>query len=537
MNKNNDATPKNKGAPLTKSNTLKIVGLPSEKNKSVVEAQNLNINSEKKLVHIKKKPNLKKANNKIIGFITDCVEKIKDEKNNEAHITPHLAEIVEKQRFLKERKKTVKKEVHINLNNIEREFSKKSTKPDKIKKKNMSCRCQIHIKNYKNTNNSTADNNSNNEVQNLKSHRKIEKIGTKTKIFHRINTSKLAKEKEKEIVYNISSSLIALYRPKTKKEKSHFGNNTNISDKNNTSNEANKSNNLNNKIKEPENIKYASISNKENNILKNTKIKTFKRTSKEDHFLSSFLYDSPQLKRPSKLKKFSTFIKSNHKNKARKSKVKRNSSPNNKNDSNFHLGNESLISNKRNMSNYHSNILDEADGKRRKSNIQKFKEWTNDLKNREDLTKREYEHIEKELIHSLIGYEKTKLEEEMKKIENTETTDLVKRLPTMKNRKFIKQSFSKQFDEGTLININLTDLNLNDKIDKEKFRILQHTGYVYDSLDDEEVEDAIDINIYYISPDSLFIYFFDSIIAISSFYIIFYLPIYLAQQYYLLLNL
>jgi hypothetical protein len=317
-----------------------------------------------------------------------------------------------------------------------------------------------------------------------------------------------------------------------------FANNTNISKTNNAlieTNISNSLNNLKNKAKEQEKFKHSSIStlSKETNILKKLRFKyNNKRASSDEAFLSSFLNDSPKSKRPSKLKKFATFIKSNNKNKAKKAKNnKRNSTPSNRNDSLYHLGNDSLISNKKNFSNYHSNILEETDGKKRKSNIQTFKEWTKDLKNREDLTKREYEHIEKDLIQSLIGYEKTKLEAEMKKIESTETTDLVKRLPTMKNRKFTRQSFCKQkFEEGTLININLTDLNLNDKIDKEKFRILQHTGYVYDSLDDEEVEDAIDINNYYISPDSIFLYIFDSFIAISSFYIIFYLPLYLAQD-------
>jgi len=526
MNKNNDVASINKGKQLNKSNTLKLGDSPSNKNGSVVETQNLNLNSEKKLVYIKRKSNLKKANNKIINFITDCMEKIKDDKNNDAHITHHLAEIIGKKRLLKERKRTVKKEVHINLNNIERVSSKKSLKPDKVKKKYMSCRNQIYIKNIKNANNSNPEKNSNYEAQTLKSYRKIEKKGTK--VLNRINTSKLPKEKEKEIVYNISSSLIALYKPKIKKDKSHFANNTNISNKNNSSNETNKSNKLNNKLKESDIIKYASACSKETDIVKFKNAS--KRKSNDENFLSSFLNDSPKLKRPSKLKKFATFIKSSNRYKARKSKHKRHSSPNNKNDSFIHLGNDSSLSNRKNLSNYHSNILDETDGKRRKSNIQKFKDWTNDLKNREVLTKREYEHIEKDLIQSLIGYEKTKLEEEMKKIESTETTDLVKRLPTMKNRKFTKSFGNKKLDEGTLININLEDLNLNDKIDKEKFRILQHTGYVYDSLDDEEFEDAIDINNYYISPDSIFIYIFDTIIVISSFYIIFYMPLYLAHD-------
>ena len=136
MNKNNDEKPINKGKSLTKSNTLKLVDSPSDKNGSKIETQNINLNSEKHLIHIKKKSNLKKANNNIINFITDCMEKIKDEKKNEVHIAPYFEEIMEKQRFLKERKRTVKKEVHININNLERVFSKKSNKTNKTNKTN-----------------------------------------------------------------------------------------------------------------------------------------------------------------------------------------------------------------------------------------------------------------------------------------------------------------------------------------------------------------------------------------------------------------
>jgi ribosomal protein L24 len=91
------------------------------------------------------------------------MEKIKDEKKNEVHIAPYFEEIMEKQRFLKERKRTVKKEVHININNLERVFSKKSNKtnktnkPNKIKKKFMSSSSsQIHI--YKSSNSNTIIN-------------------------------------------------------------------------------------------------------------------------------------------------------------------------------------------------------------------------------------------------------------------------------------------------------------------------------------------------------------------------------------------
>ena len=68
------------------------------------------------------------------------------------------------------------------------------------------------------------------------------------------------------------------------------------------------------------------------------------------------------------------------------------------------------------------------------------------------------------------------------------------------------------------------------KSDKDKYRLLQHIGKVYDSLDDEEIIDAIDENIFFINPDSIYIYIFDSIIVILSFYCLFYFPYYLAHD-------
>ena len=124
----------------------------------------------------------------------------------------------------------------------------------------------------------------------------------------------------------------------------------------------------------------------------------------------------------------------------------------------------------------------------------------------------------------------------MKNIENTETTDMIKKLPTLKNRKtIINSSDLKEKSKDTLLNINIKDLNLKDnkELDKEKFRFLQYTGYVYDSLDDEDIEDEIYINYYYINPDSIFIYIFDSIMLICSFCCLFYFPYYLAHDSFL----
>lgn len=103
----------------------------------------------------------------------------------------------------------------------------------------------------------------------------------------------------------------------------------------------------------------------------------------------------------------------------------------------------------------------------------------------------------------------------------------------MKSRRSAQSNNSNDLLGNTLMNINLNFSKI--KVDREKFRILQHTGYVYDSLDDEEYEDAIDINNYYISPESIYLYIFDTAIIIFSIYNIFYLPYYLAQDSFLIL--
>ena len=438
------------GKLLNKSNTFEIYGSPKAKdnnnNKDVKFKYFKFINSDKKLIHIKKKSNLKKANNKILDFITDCVEKIQDEKKNDTIITQHLAEVLEK-RKTKERKRTVKKEVHLNLNNINNNekgihkvFSKNSQssqrtnnpgKTSKIKAKFRSTRNQIclHCQNLISLKNEVIlKTETNNQINN--SYEDFER--KRTNNLKRLKTSRFAKEKEKEIVYNISESLISLCKPNKKPVvKSSFANNANTN---------------NNKGKEPERSKFKGLKRKNssssNNIkflkLKNKRNSTNKRVSREERYLSNFSNDSVIPKKPQKTKKFKTFIIKNN-NKIKNKKNHRNSANTNKllNESIFHLGSDSSIS--VNLSKHPSkkNVNIAEEGKKRRSNFEKhnFLDWTKDLKNREELTQKELVHINKDLIQSLIGYDKNKLEEEMKKIENTETTDLVKHLPTIKNGK------------------------------------------------------------------------------------------------------
>ena len=70
------------------------------------------------------------------------------------------------------------------------------------------------------------------------------------------------------------------------------------------------------------------------------------------------------------------------------------------------------------------------------------------------------------------------------------------------------------------------DYNFND-YDKEKYRILTRKGYVYDSFDEEESLDEMEIYSS-LSPDSFIVKFIDFLVFVSAFYNLIYIPIFLA---------
>ena len=64
----------------------------------------------------------------------------------------------------------------------------------------------------------------------------------------------------------------------------------------------------------------------------------------------------------------------------------------------------------------------------------------------------------------------------------------------------------------------------------EKYRILTHKASVYDSLNDEELEDEEDINSLYLEPNSFFTIIFDSILFIFTLISLIEIPFYLAMN-------
>ena len=459
---------------INKSNSLRLLNTNSYKKELLLTEQNL-INSKFKLFdsdtfnskNIKKEKNNKnliKANNNILDIISNCMEKINFEKSSDS-----TEEI--KKHNNKEKKRKNNKQVKFNENN---NCNYKKNSKNSLSKFKLNIKHQLSNK--------------------LFSNRLINENKNTSNQFSRIKTtSHLSKEKEKEIVFNISSSLISLYKP------------------------GYKFNLPNEKLLLP-------LKQRRNSFGIN-KFKKRKRTnSNGDKYHSALSNESKTIKKTPK-KKFGTFIKeSNNKSKSKRLKNKNNYK--NNYDSFLHQSKTDYNSGNNNLK---KNLTKKSGQKFKNSKIEKFNilNWTNKFKNRENLTEGEYNYIGEDLRQSLIGYEKTKLEEELESIENTETTNLVKRLPSIKKQININTSKN----NSSLINLNFKSNNI--KLDKEKFRLLQHTGYVYDSLDDEEVEDAIDINYYYIHPDSFFIYIFDLITAILSLFCLFYLPYYLAHDSFL----
>ena len=114
MKRENELNKSNKQYFIKRSKTLKTMGSPLSKRGSHFTRKNSSISKfDKKAIQFNKIQNLEKANNKILNFITNCVEKIKDEKNEDAKINSYLEGVIEKQKLLKEHKNIKKKKFRL----------------------------------------------------------------------------------------------------------------------------------------------------------------------------------------------------------------------------------------------------------------------------------------------------------------------------------------------------------------------------------------------------------------------------------------
>ena len=113
----------------------------------------------------------------------------------------------------------------------------------------------------------------------------------------------------------------------------------------------------------------------------------------------------------------------------------------------------------------------------------------------------------------------------------SDASQVTEELLNMKKKKRIEKMLSGRKSLNKIISLKSLRSNISKTFNKEKkFRCLLSKGYVYDSLDDEEESDQEDINNCYLEPNSIFLYILDTMTLISSFIILFYLPIYLSKR-------
>ena len=158
------------------------------------------------------------------------------------------------------------------------------------------------------------------------------------------------------------------------------------------------------------------------------------------------------------------------------------------------------------------------------------------------------EEIGKNVRDSLVGFNFTEIKKQMYDLENNDISEAIKNLPTKyystlndgntNNNLISKKETNKNNKEIMLSNSSELESKSSEESNyqvnkyQQKYRKLFMIKKVYDSLDDEELGDEEDINPFYISPNSITVYFIDSLVFISSFLELLYLPVFLGYKKY-----
>jgi len=158
------------------------------------------------------------------------------------------------------------------------------------------------------------------------------------------------------------------------------------------------------------------------------------------------------------------------------------------------------------------------------------------------------EEIGKNVRDSIVGFNFTEIKKQMYDLENNDISEAIKNLPTKyysslndanpTNNLILKKETNKNNKEITLSNSSELESRSSEESNiqvnryQQKYRKLFMIKKVYDSLDDEELGDEEDINPFYISPNSLTVYFIDSFVFISAFLELLYLPVFLGYKKY-----
>ena len=150
------------------------------------------------------------------------------------------------------------------------------------------------------------------------------------------------------------------------------------------------------------------------------------------------------------------------------------------------------------------------------------------------------------LTQTFIADKLKSIQKELDDYDNNEISEILNNLPKCKTdkkkcHKLTRLSLNQQIDinnseieksdiknKETIIDKNEIKDELEDDRFQKKYRKLFLNKNLYDSLDDEEIQDEEKIYILYISPHSATVYILDTLILLSSLVILYYLPIFLS---------
>ena len=156
------------------------------------------------------------------------------------------------------------------------------------------------------------------------------------------------------------------------------------------------------------------------------------------------------------------------------------------------------------------------------------------------------DEADKKIKESIYQYDQNELIKEIHDLETNDICEAIEKLPITNNNSVNNDNKSKFYNKennNKIIENNEIKIKKSKKFENiynsssktklsifiEKYRKLLRKVLVYDSLDDEEMEE-IEINFFYISPNSIKAYLIDTIILITSLIQLLYLPIFLAYN-------
>ena len=169
---------------------------------------------------------------------------------------------------------------------------------------------------------------------------------------------------------------------------------------------------------------------------------------------------------------------------------------------------------------------DQEQNKNYKKNSSKKKVLTSDkIINLKQVIEEEQPVSKREITYSNTVVFQGQRKEELEKMENEIIKDNIEK--EIKPKIEIKET---KKSESYIEDYSFHSIQRKKVLHFEKYRMLSHKGVIYDSLDDEELEDEEDINGCYIDPNSTFCFCFDLILFFLTIITFIEIPFYLAMS-------